>query len=417
MNRKQEPSLDTETGESQRRPGHELRVAREQAGLEPETIAGRLRIARSQLEALERDDYAQLPPPTYVRGYLRIYAREVGLDPDDMVAAYDASDAPGVEPQIRPDPASEKAGSGRGALMGLLLIVLAAGGGAAAWWYQQTGIGEDRGGTVADSSAGGAGGETDGEVANAAGDSEAAGTDAGSTSAEDAGDREDPAAQDSAGQDQAGEEQAPEDAEADTTTASADGADTQAETGDTETSGSAGGDVSDAADSGDSTQAADTDDAAAPDDSGTEDTDADTNTASDAGSASAGVSGEEQEAGAEAAAGNAEADDDAQLPSSADEPAEALPAAASEGPDRLVLEFEDRSWVDVSDSRDRQLVRTLYYGSDPLEMRGWAPFNVFLGKAPVVEVRVNGQAVETDRFTRGNETARFQVEATGASTR
>ncbi len=60
----------------QSRPGQRLKLLREAAGLSLADVAEQTRIARSRLEALERDDYlAAGQAPAYVVGYLRTYAR------------------------------------------------------------------------------------------------------------------------------------------------------------------------------------------------------------------------------------------------------------------------------------------------------------------------------------------------------
>ncbi|MDZ7749818.1 MAG: DUF4115 domain-containing protein [Halofilum sp. (in: g-proteobacteria)] len=81
------------------------------------------------------------------------------------------------------------------------------------------------------------------------------------------------------------------------------------------------------------------------------------------------------------------------------------------------LRLDGRSWIEVTDARGRELVYTLYTGSEPLQLRGWAPFDVFLGNSPAVEVRFGGEAVEKSAFTRSDNTARFLVDGRGARRR
>jgi len=56
------------------------------------------RISPTLLRALEADDVAVLPGWVFVRGFLKSYAREVGLDPEKTVAAFLAQNAPADEP-------------------------------------------------------------------------------------------------------------------------------------------------------------------------------------------------------------------------------------------------------------------------------------------------------------------------------
>ena len=62
--------------------GELLRVAREKAGLSPGDIASRLRMGFKQVRALEDSDYAALPKGTFLRGFVRNFAKEVGVAPD-----------------------------------------------------------------------------------------------------------------------------------------------------------------------------------------------------------------------------------------------------------------------------------------------------------------------------------------------
>ena len=60
--------------------GQRLRSARERAGLELSDIATRTRIPLRHLSAIERSDYSQLPSSTYSVGFVKSYARALGLD-------------------------------------------------------------------------------------------------------------------------------------------------------------------------------------------------------------------------------------------------------------------------------------------------------------------------------------------------
>ncbi len=62
--------------------GELLRIAREKAGLSPGEIASRLRMGIKQVRALEQDDYLSLPKGTFLRGFVRNFAKEVGVTPD-----------------------------------------------------------------------------------------------------------------------------------------------------------------------------------------------------------------------------------------------------------------------------------------------------------------------------------------------
>ena len=53
----------------------------------------------SALEALERGDFDKLPGDFYTRSYLKAYAREVSLPPEDLLRAYDDEVAPQPQPE------------------------------------------------------------------------------------------------------------------------------------------------------------------------------------------------------------------------------------------------------------------------------------------------------------------------------
>ncbi|WP_018231443.1 helix-turn-helix domain-containing protein [Thioalkalivibrio thiocyanodenitrificans] len=71
-------------------PGARIREARERAGLSQQDLADRLHLNVSMLESLETDRFDALPVPAYVRGYLRAAARALDLDPEPLIAAFDA---------------------------------------------------------------------------------------------------------------------------------------------------------------------------------------------------------------------------------------------------------------------------------------------------------------------------------------
>ena len=64
--------------------GQELAFAREAKGMSQEQIADILNLTLANVIALENDDYESLPSWTYVSGYLRAYARLLGLDSDSL---------------------------------------------------------------------------------------------------------------------------------------------------------------------------------------------------------------------------------------------------------------------------------------------------------------------------------------------
>lgn len=66
--------------------GQQLREAREARGLSLEDIAAETRIRLEYLEAIESDNFAALPDEVVARGFVRNFARTVGLDPETLMA-------------------------------------------------------------------------------------------------------------------------------------------------------------------------------------------------------------------------------------------------------------------------------------------------------------------------------------------
>lgn len=70
--------------------GQILRSARERKRISLATAAAKTRIKIQHLEKMERDDFSGMPAPMYARGFIRIYADFLGLDPLPLVQQYNA---------------------------------------------------------------------------------------------------------------------------------------------------------------------------------------------------------------------------------------------------------------------------------------------------------------------------------------
>ena len=68
--------------------GNLLRSAREKRNVTLDEVAAATCIKVTYLDALEQGNYNALPGPAYVTGFLRNYARYLGLHPDDVVQDY-----------------------------------------------------------------------------------------------------------------------------------------------------------------------------------------------------------------------------------------------------------------------------------------------------------------------------------------
>lgn len=68
--------------------GGKLRQARERRGISLRQIASSTKIAAAALDALEKNDISKLPGGIFSRAFVRSYAVEVGLDPDETVKEF-----------------------------------------------------------------------------------------------------------------------------------------------------------------------------------------------------------------------------------------------------------------------------------------------------------------------------------------
>lgn len=119
-----------------------LRRARERRGLSQQDVVRTTRIAERWLPALEEARLDLLPAPVFVTGYVRSYARLVGLDEGDLVERYqgliqqrgeqlvqaalleEPAPAPGLSPQQRRALVLGGCLVGALALLGVLLALL-----------------------------------------------------------------------------------------------------------------------------------------------------------------------------------------------------------------------------------------------------------------------------------------------------
>jgi cytoskeleton protein RodZ len=76
--------------------GERFRAAREARGLTLSDVAEQIRIRSVYLAAIEDENWSAIGAPVYVRGFLRTYARFLGLDPEEAVEVFngESSQAP-----------------------------------------------------------------------------------------------------------------------------------------------------------------------------------------------------------------------------------------------------------------------------------------------------------------------------------
>jgi transcriptional regulator with XRE-family HTH domain len=123
--------------------GETFRTMRESQGLTLSDVADRIHIRSVYLAAIEAEDWTAIGPPVYVRGFVRSYARCLGLDADAFVArlaeatptgaaqrlaaapsvAARPPKAPRVEPVLAPRDRPARPGLSLGAIAGVLVAL------------------------------------------------------------------------------------------------------------------------------------------------------------------------------------------------------------------------------------------------------------------------------------------------------
>ncbi|BCX66313.1 MULTISPECIES: RodZ domain-containing protein [Pseudomonas] len=124
-------------------PGETLRQARESNGWSLAEVALKLNLTVSSLSNLEAGDFDKLPGHTFARGYIRAYAKLLGMDQAVLVQQFDQStgtDSQGssvhslgrIEEPVRVSHTILR-------IVSLLLLVAVIGGGFV-WWQDQTSL-------------------------------------------------------------------------------------------------------------------------------------------------------------------------------------------------------------------------------------------------------------------------------------
>ena len=80
-----------------------------------------------------------------------------------------------------------------------------------------------------------------------------------------------------------------------------------------------------------------------------------------------------------------------------------------DGEDTVVIRTTELCWVEVADATGYLLYGDLNQSGDELEIIGAAPFQILLGKASAAQVRFNGQVVDLEPHTTREFTARLTV--------
>ncbi|HEX4331524.1 MAG TPA: RodZ domain-containing protein [Usitatibacter sp.] len=137
--------MDPEAGNAEaatrRTLGQTLATERERQGLSRGDAAQRLHMSAYQIEALETGDFTRLPKGTFLRGFVRNYAKVLGLAPDSVLSLLVEDAPPGGRPgivvptqNIRFDPLHERLQSPYVKAATIAFVVVAVALAAMYWW-------------------------------------------------------------------------------------------------------------------------------------------------------------------------------------------------------------------------------------------------------------------------------------------
>lgn len=87
--------------------GDTLRMAREHLKMSQSDVAEATRMKVHMVDCIERNDFSRIDVPLYGKGFVKLYAECVGLDPEPLVREYLSRHARSVRPSLKSDyPAS-----------------------------------------------------------------------------------------------------------------------------------------------------------------------------------------------------------------------------------------------------------------------------------------------------------------------
>lgn len=116
-----------------RQIGAELAAARLEKGMQISELSQFLRISKQYLKSIEAGEFDALPGPTYVAGYLRSFAQEVGLDAVALTRRYRALLDEGETGPVYSFPVDTQRPQRSGAMLASIIVIFAVGG--YSGWY------------------------------------------------------------------------------------------------------------------------------------------------------------------------------------------------------------------------------------------------------------------------------------------
>ncbi len=102
--------------------GRHLRREREVRHISLEELSQTTRIPIKMLRRIEDDRFEELPGEVFARGFLKSYARALGVSSDEVLGRYDSARAP--EPEIAPAPITAITPPERGRRFGIAIALV-----------------------------------------------------------------------------------------------------------------------------------------------------------------------------------------------------------------------------------------------------------------------------------------------------
>lgn len=82
--------MDEVHNETREKPGQILAKMREKRGVSQEFVAAKLHLRVKVIELLEQDSYELMPEPVFIKGYLRAYAKLMGIAVDPLIEQFNS---------------------------------------------------------------------------------------------------------------------------------------------------------------------------------------------------------------------------------------------------------------------------------------------------------------------------------------
>lgn len=83
--------------------GQKLKAAREKSGLSPAEVAKAIRVKTEYIGVIEKNEFHKLIAPIYARGFVKLYAQYVQLDPAPLLRQFSALEIVAAAPVSKPE--------------------------------------------------------------------------------------------------------------------------------------------------------------------------------------------------------------------------------------------------------------------------------------------------------------------------